>query len=114
VPLLSLAYARKDEGVMKYSTPHQLYLQRAGDVNDNRPVMMLSGKLLGGTSRINNGLYSRCSPAEFVDWGRGWDYDHLKPLYDRSEKNLSDIEHTNSTGEWKTRIVEPFFESSHV
>ena len=108
IPLLSLAYARNDDGVLKYPSTNQ------GHLTDKRPIQLIAGKLLGGTSRVNNGLYSRCQPAEFVDWGEGWDFNHLKSLYDRSECNLSDAEHTNPQGEWKTRIVQPFFESSKM
>jgi choline dehydrogenase len=77
-------------------------------------MTMITGKLLGGTSRINNGLYSRCQPAEFIQWGEGWDFDQLEKLYDRSESNISNSEKTNPTGEWKTRLVEAFFQSSQM
>lgn len=104
-PLLSLAYTRNDDGVMKYKSAPQRHL------NDNRTMQMISGKLLGGTSRVNNGLYTRCQPAEFHDWGEGWDFKKAEELYDRSEGN---VKKTNANGEWKTRVIEPFFESSKL
>ena len=72
---------------------------------------MISGKLLGGTSRINNGLYTRCFPGEFHDWGEGWDAESANAMYDRSEGLQGNA---SLTGEWKTRIVESFFESSKM
>jgi len=71
-------------------------------------MQMISGKLLGGTSRVNNGLYTRCLPAEFANWGVGWDSQTAAAMYDRSEGNKE------LKGEWNTRILEPFFESSKL
>jgi choline dehydrogenase-like flavoprotein len=90
---------------MKYKSAPQQHLF------GNRTMNMISGKLLGGTSRINNGLYTRCFPAEFHDWGSGWDFKKMEELYNRSEGNPKK---TNATGEWKTRIIEPFFKSSNL
>jgi GMC oxidoreductase len=101
-PLLSIAYARNDDGVVKYpSTPQK-------NLSERRQMQMISGKLLGGTSRVNNGLYTRCLPGEFADWGEGWDAQSAATMYDRSEGNKE------LKGEWKTRILEPFFESSKL
>jgi choline dehydrogenase len=76
-----------------------------------RKMGMLTGRGIGGTSRINNGLYMRCQPEEFSDWGDGWKYDDLKGLYDRSEYNL---EGGSKLGTWKTRVIPTFFSSSEV
>ena len=73
---------------------------------------MISGKLLGGTTRVNNGLYSRCPAGEFEGWGDGWKYDELKKLYDKAETKVEDTKEDTKTGEWHTRIVPPFFKSS--
>jgi choline dehydrogenase-like flavoprotein len=105
-PLLALGYARNDDGVMKYNSAPQVHL------SESRRMQILSGKLLGGTSRINNALYSRCQPGEFDDWGEGWAYhDDIRPLFDRSERNAAD---KGSNGEWSTRTVEPFFPATQV
>lgn len=58
---------------------------------------MVSGRLLGGTSKINNMLYTRQVPGEFSAWteaGRkGWTWDDVEPYYNKSETTLS---HTKS------------------
>jgi len=107
-PLLSLGYNRTDAGVMTYESAPQQHL------HENKKMKMISGKLLGGTSRINNGLYSRCQPGEFNDWGEGWQFAKLRELYERSEQNTSAPQTEDSNGEWKTRIIEPFFETSKL
>jgi choline dehydrogenase-like flavoprotein len=75
---------------------------------------MITGRVLGGTSTMNNGLYTRCQPGEFNDWGEGWSYEDLAPLYDRSENNLGRSCEREKVGEWTTRIIDPFFPSSKV
>lgn len=76
---------------------------------------MISGKLLGGTTRVNNGLYSRCSPYEFEGWGRGWEYSGLEKLYDRAERKVEKwLAEPREGGEWSTRIVPTFFKSSQM
>ena len=75
---------------------------------------MITGKVLGGTSRLNNGLYTRCQPGEFNDWGHGWSYGDLEPLYERSENNLEKSHTKDKIGEWTTRIIKPFFPSSQM
>jgi len=107
-PLLSLGYNRTDAGVLTYESAPQQHL------HGKRKMKMISGKLLGGTSRINNGLYSRCQPGEFNDWGEGWQFAKLRGLYERSEQNTSAPQTEGSNGEWKTRIIEPFFETSKM
>ena len=108
-PLLSLAYTRSDDGVMKYDSAPQKFLK-------DRTMTMISGKLLGGTTRVNNGLYSRCSPKEFNNWGTGWEYPGLEKLYDRAERKVENRSagETMEGGEWSTRIVPPFFKSSQM
>jgi len=106
-PLLSIAYARSDDGVLKYESAPQRHL-------NNRKMTMIAGKLLGGTSRVNNGLYSRCHPAEFLEWGRGWSFEEVSTFYDQSEHNISNPHKENPDGKWKTRIIPPFFESSKL
>ena len=80
---------------------------------------MISGKLLGGTTRVNNGLYSRCAPKEFEAWGSGWEYEDLERLYERAERKAEKSGNGRSDedkggGEWSTRIVPPFFKSSEM
>jgi len=75
---------------------------------------MLSGKLLGGTSRVNNGLYSRAQPGEFAQWGEGWSYEELEPLFDRSERKVGKENTGDKVGEWSTSQIERFFSSSEM
>ena len=93
---------------MTYDSAPQKHL------SDSRKMKMIAGKLLGGTTRINNGLYSRCHPSEFDTWGEGWSFDELEPLYDRSERNVGKSDQNDKTGEWSTRVVDTFFPSSQM
>jgi choline dehydrogenase-like flavoprotein len=102
-PLLSLAYTRKDAAVVRYDSEPQGGL-------GGRKMGMLTGRGIGGTSRINNGLYMRCQPEEFMGWGDGWGYEELRGLYDRSEFNVAG----SQLGTWKTRVVPTFFASSEM
>lgn len=104
-PLLSLAYNRNDDGVLKYNSAPQRHL------HDNKSMQMIGGKLLGGTSRVNNGIYIRCQPVEFQDWGEGWGSLKADELYNRAEMNSQE---PTANGEWQTRIVEPFFGLSEM
>jgi choline dehydrogenase-like flavoprotein len=108
VPLLSLGYNRSDDGVMKYVSAPQQHL------NDNRKMNMICGKVLGGTTRINNGLYTRGFPGEFADWGTGWSFHEVGPLYDRSERKVDKPAVSDKVGEWSTRIVNTFFPASKM
>jgi choline dehydrogenase len=92
---------------MKYDSAPQEGLK-------NRCMKMISGKLLGGTTRVNNGLYSRCSAMEFENWGEGWEYPGLEKLYDRAERKVERSGSKTEGGEWSTRIVPPFFKSSQM
>ena len=106
-PLLSLGFARNDDGVMKYDSVPQTHL-------DNRKMQIMSGKLLGGTSRINNALYSRGQPGEYDEWGEGWTYDDLEPLFERSERQVGKRDTKDKVGEWSTRAVEHFFPATQM
>lgn len=54
---------------------------------------MVSGKVLGGTSKINMNVYTRSVPGEYNTWaaaGRvGWGWDDVEPFFKKSEKSLS-------------------------
>lgn len=68
-------------------------------------VNMMSGKLLGGSSKVNANLYTRSFPGEYNAWaaaGRvGWDWDTVEPYFIKSEKSLSHYNspHRGTTGE---------------
>ncbi|CAL1702648.1 unnamed protein product [Somion occarium] len=73
---------------------------------------MVSGRLLGGTSKINNMLYTRQVPGEFSAWteaGRkGWTWDDVEPYYNKSETTLSHTksEHRGHKGPWFNRRLD--------
>ena len=55
-----------------------------------RKLEVFSGRVLGGTSRINSMLYTRGCAAEYNAWekaGRkGWSFNDVLPFFKRSEK----------------------------
>ncbi|CAG9764253.1 unnamed protein product [Ceutorhynchus assimilis] len=59
-----------------------------GSINDR--CMCPRGKVLGGTSVINGGIYSRGSAGDFNFWEAignvGWGYDDVLPYFKKSEK----------------------------
>lgn len=90
--------------------------------------MLVSGGALGGSTRVNQMLYTRGLPAEYDMWeeaGRkGWGWEDVKPYFLKSERALAGrvegvhndtgmfagyiLLHTSSDadcheGEWKTR-----------
>jgi choline dehydrogenase len=52
-------------------------------------IDVITGKGLGGTSRINAMQYSRGTPGEYNGWARngrkGWSYEELVPYFERVE-----------------------------
>lgn len=92
---------------------------------------MVTGRLLGGMSKINAHLYTRGVPGEYNVWaaaGRiGWSWEEVEPFFKKSEKSLlknplriaaqkvrSPSCYMNRvankfSGVWKTRMVDKFF-----
>lgn len=58
----------------------------AGD----RPWYWPRGKMLGGSSSTNAGIYHRCSPEDFSEWVKegatGWSYDEMKKYFAKAAK----------------------------
>lgn len=58
----------------------------------SEPLEMITGKLLGGTSKINAHLYTRGVPGEFNAWAqagrKGWGWQDVEPFFKKSEKSL--------------------------
>ena len=54
---------------------------------------MISGRLLGGTSKVNAHLYTRSMPGEYNAWAeagrKGWAWEDVEPYFKRSETSLS-------------------------
>jgi choline dehydrogenase-like flavoprotein len=53
---------------------------------------MVTGKALGGSSRINGLLYTRSAAADFNRWSdsgrKGWSYNELEPIFKKSEGHI--------------------------
>ena len=86
VPLLSTDYQFKSTPAYKWASAP---IQRL----KGRTFQMVSGKAMGGTSKINGSMYARSTPGEYNAWARdgrkGWSYDEVESYFNRSEKSLS-------------------------
>ena len=53
---------------------------------------LISGRGLGGTSRVNAMVYTRGTPGEYNSWSadgrKGWSYNDVLPLFIRSQHSL--------------------------
>ena len=73
---------------------------------------------LGGRTRINAGLYLPGCPAEYENWGEGWQWEDVAPFFRLSEDRLeskrprTEASTTLEGGEWKTRVIKAEYESS--
>ena len=60
---------------------------------NNRPIGLLTGKTLGGSSAVNGMVYNRGIRSDFDKWAAagnaGWDYNSLLPYFRKSERYLS-------------------------
>ncbi|MGY1636568.1 GMC family oxidoreductase [Geodermatophilus sp. SYSU D00742] len=61
------------------------------------------GKLLGGSSSINAMIYVRGGPADYDEWAAltgdaSWSYEHVLPLFRRSEDNARGADRFHGTG----------------
>lgn len=125
VPLFSSDFASDGSRTLKRTSEYQQEL--------GRPIQLYSGGALGGSSRVNQMLYTRGLPAEYDRWsdaGRtGWSWKELRPFFLKSECSLSGAVEgvhavdgiafviskgvsykTNyATGEWKNRIMDKFY-----
>ncbi|KZT08238.1 GMC oxidoreductase [Laetiporus sulphureus 93-53] len=88
-------------------------LKRTSEKQDEigRPLLLFSGGALGGTSRVNQAIYTRGLPAEYDRWAaagrKGLSWEELRPYFLKSECALSGaVEGIHSTeGEWKNRTL---------
>ena len=87
VPLMSVDY--RPPTAPKYSW---LSAPLAGALG-TPPLEMISGKALGGTSKINAFVYARSTPGEYNAWeeaGRkGWGWKDVEPYFVAMERTLS-------------------------
>ncbi|KAH8114085.1 alcohol oxidase [Phellopilus nigrolimitatus] len=102
VPLFSTDFTSVGERTYRRDSLPQKFV-------GGRPQELFSGKVLGGTSRINAMLYTRGIAAEFNAWSaagrKGWSYDEILPLFKKSQRSLSSSAGPESgrNGEWTTR-----------
>lgn len=58
----------------------------------NPPLEMVSGKALGGTSKINAFVYARSTPGEYNAWAeagrKGWGWKDVEPYFIDMERTL--------------------------
>lgn len=59
---------------------------------DNEPLEMVTGRLLGGSSKVNAQLYTRGIPGEYNAWSeagrKGWSWADVEPFFKKSERTL--------------------------
>nr|XP_042913163.1 glucose dehydrogenase [FAD, quinone]-like [Parasteatoda tepidariorum] len=71
-----------------YKTVPQKY---AGTNLKNRQIVWPSGKGLGGSSLLNNGMYVRGNKNNYNEWERqgakGWSYEEILPYFKKMENN---------------------------
>jgi choline dehydrogenase len=58
-----------------------------------RRVHLRRGRLVGGTSMINAGIFVRGKPGDFAEWvalgADGWSWDEVRPFYERVEEEIA-------------------------
>lgn len=85
VPLFSTDFASDGSRTFKRDSLPERFV---GD----RIQELFSGRVLGGTSRINSMLYTRGIAAEYNAWSlagrKGWSHDEVLPLFKKSEHAL--------------------------
>lgn len=87
VPLLSVDFRSS------WSPTYQ-WKSAANAVSDEvTAANMVSGKALGGTSKVNSHVYTRSVPGEYNGWTeeghRGWNWSEVEPRFRKSETSLT-------------------------
>jgi len=58
-----------------------------------RRIHLKRGRLVGGTSMINAGIFVRGRPGDFAEWvelgATGWGWDDVRPFYERVEEEIT-------------------------
>ncbi|KAI0044364.1 GMC oxidoreductase [Auriscalpium vulgare] len=113
VPLLSIDYRPSGYPAYKWKSAPVAALQ-------NEAFNMVSGKLLGGTSKINAHFYTRTTPSDHAAWTeagtKGWAWDDVLPFYVKSEASVShgDRAYRGSKGPWVNRkMPRVYFENTN-
>ncbi|KAI1787504.1 alcohol oxidase [Ganoderma leucocontextum] len=115
VPLFSCVFASDGSRTIKRTMVPQPELIGATGVQGDRAVDAYTGAVLGGTSRINQMLYTRGLPDEYNRWEteagmKGWGWDQMKGYFLKSEKSESAVEGVHSQGGvWKNKLHTTFY-----
>lgn len=103
VPLLSSDFASDGSRTRKVLSIPQVAVQ-------GKSFGLYTGSTLGGSSRINQMIYTRGLPAEYDAWrdagNPGWGWDDIKPYFVKSEKALYDS-NPSDHGRTGTYILDP-------
>lgn len=103
-PLISSNFSDQKAPVYKWASAPL-------DALGGKTLTLVTGKALGGSTKINGLIYSRSLPAEYNAWERAgrknWGWKHVEPFFKKSETSLS---HPNSPsrgrqGPWKNQSV---------
>ncbi|GLB39319.1 putative (gmc) oxidoreductase [Lyophyllum shimeji] len=104
VPLLSSNFTDQKAPVYKWQSAPLTAV-------NGKTLTMVTGKALGGSSKINGLLYTRSVPGEYNAWeqaGRkNWSWRDVEPYFKRSEAYLDQASSDRGmTGPWQIRNVE--------
>ncbi|KAI0739507.1 alcohol oxidase [Daedaleopsis nitida] len=115
VPLFSSDFASDGTRTLTRQMVPQKELVGKDGVRGTRIVQAYMGAVLGGTSRINQMLYTRGLPAEYDAWVeqaglKGWGWEEVRELYLRGEKSDVEVVGVHSqNGLWKNRTHADFY-----
>lgn len=124
VPLLSMDFRLPSAPAYKSTSEPIVALKQLTN-------KIVSGKALGGTSKINASVYHRSVPGEYNAWSRlgirGWNWSDIELVFNKSENSLTHghLSHRGSggqnlsfghrdrshvpTGPWKNRCPDNYF-----
>ncbi|KAI0349844.1 alcohol oxidase [Trametes cingulata] len=110
VPLFSSDFASDGTRTIKRAMEPQRHLLPEG----RRVMDAYSGGVLGGTSRINQMLYTRGLPAEYDCWKEagldGWGWEDMRRYFLKSEKADVSVNGVHSAdGLWRNRTHADFY-----
>ncbi|RDX44653.1 alcohol oxidase [Lentinus brumalis] len=115
VPLFSSDFASDGTRTIKRTSVPQKELIGKDGQRGTRVVETYTGAVMGGTSRINQMLYTRGLPAEYDEWesragATGWGWDGVKDLFLKSEKADVEVQGVHAQrGEWQNRTHAEFY-----
>ncbi|KAJ7600421.1 GMC oxidoreductase [Mycena floridula] len=104
IPLLSSNFTDQKAPVYKWQSAPLTAV-------DGKRLTMVTGKALGGSTKINGLLYTRSVPGEYNAWeasGRkGWGWNDVEPFFKKSETSLSNnrASYRGTSGPWQTRSI---------